>query len=377
MNGPAKPATSPALTLFLCGDVMLGRGVDQVLPHPGDPAIFEPGAGSAHDYVRLAERRSGSVPAPVGFDYVWGDGLAELERRKPDLRLINLETAVTKSGSPEPKGINYRMNPDNIAVLRAARIDACTLANNHVLDWGPDGLLETLRTLEKAGIGIAGAGRTAREAAAPLIVETAPEQRVIVLAFGSPTAGVPDYWAAGENRPGVSLLPGDPDPAVSRCRDLLQDIRKPGDIVIASIHWGSNWGYAIPPSQRGLAHRLIDDARVDIVHGHSSHHPRPIQVHNGKLVLYGCGDLINDYEGIGGYEEFRDDLTLMYFPRVSAFDGKLETLDMVPFRIRKMRLQRASTGDAEWLAETLNREAVNVDTRVEACPDASLRLVWS
>ena len=72
MNSTAKPATSPALTLFLCGDVMLGRGVDQILPHPGDPAIFEPGAGSAHDYVRLAERRSGAVPAPVAFDYVWG-----------------------------------------------------------------------------------------------------------------------------------------------------------------------------------------------------------------------------------------------------------------------------------------------------------------
>ena len=377
MNGTAKLSTSGALTLFLSGDVMLGRGIDQILPHPGDPAIFEPGAESAHDYVRLAARRSGPVPAPVGFDYVWGDGLAELERRKPDLRLINLETAVTKSGSPEPKGINYRMNPDNIAVLRAARIDACMLANNHVLDWGRDGLLETLRTLEKAGIGIAGAGRTERDAAAPLILETAPEQRVIAFSFGSPTAGVPDHWAAGENRPGLSPLPGDPDLAVSRCRNLLQDIRKPGDIVIASIHWGSNWGYDIPCSQRILAHRLIDDAQVDIVHGHSSHHPRPIEVHNGKLILYGCGDLINDYEGISGYEEFRDDLTLMYFPRVSTFDGRLETLDMVPFRIRKMRLQRTGADDARWLAETLNREAVSADTHVEACPDASLRLVWS
>jgi len=377
MNGPAKPAISGALTLFLSGDVMLGRGVDQILPHPGDPAIFEPGARSAHDYVRLAERRSGPVPAPVGFDYVWGDGLIELERRKPDLRLINLETAITKSGSPEPKGINYRMNPDNIGVLQAARIRACTLANNHVLDWGRDGLLETLQALENAGIGIAGAGRTAGEAAAPLVVETEPGKRIIVLAFGSPAAGVPDYWAAGENGPGVSLLPDDPDLAVRRCRDLLQDIRKPGDIVVASIHWGSNWGYAIPSGQRVLAHRLIDDGQVDIVYGHSSHHPRPIEVYRGKLVLYGCGDLINDYEGISGYEDFRGDLTLMYFPRISTADGRLEALDMVPFRIRKMRLERAGADDAQWLDETLNREAVSADTRVEARPDASLRLVWT
>ncbi len=356
---------------------MLGRGVDQILPHPGDPAIFEPGTGSARYYVHLAERRSGPVPAPVGLGYVWGDGLAELDRRKPDLRLINLETAVTCAGIPDPKGINYRMHPDNIGVLQAAGIDACVLANNHVLDWGADGLLETLATLEKTGTGIVGAGRTAREAARPLIAEAAPGKRVIIVAFGSPSAGIPEYWQADENRPGVNLLPFEPDQAIGRCLDLLRDIRKPGDVVVASIHWGSNWGYAIPARQRALAHRLIDEAGVHIIHGHSSHHPRPVEVYRGKLILYGCGDLINDYEGIGGYEEFRDDLTLMYFPTVAVADGSLEGLDMVPFRIRRMRLQRADLDDATWLADTLNRNAPVPGTRIETRPDASLRLRWT
>ncbi len=356
---------------------MLGRGVDQILPHPGDPAIFEPGTGSARYYVQLAERRSGPVPAPVGLGYVWGDGLAELDRRKPDLRLINLETAVTCAGIPDPKGINYRMHPDNIGVLQAAGIDACVLANNHVLDWGADGLLETLATLEKTGTGIVGAGRTAREAARPLVAEAAPGKRVIIVAFGSPSAGIPEYWQADENRPGVNLLPFEPDQAIGRCLDLLRDIRKPGDVVVASIHWGSNWGYAIPARQRALAHRLIDEAGVHIIHGHSSHHPRPVEVYRGKLILYGCGDLINDYEGIGGYEEFRDDLTLMYFPTVAVADGSLEGLDMVPFRIRRMRLQRADLDDATWLADTLNRNAPVPGTRIETRPDASLRLRWT
>jgi len=376
MNNATGVGKSGTMTLFLSGDVMLGRGVDQILPHPGDPVLFERSAISARDYVRLAERRSGPLPAPVGFGYIWGDALAELERRRPDLRLINLETAITKSGTAEPKGINYRMSPENLGVLKAAGIGACVLANNHVLDWAPAGLLDTLQSLQNAGIETVGAGRNRSEASRPLIVETSSERRVIVLAFGSPDSGIPRSWAARDNAPGINLLPDDIDLTVDRCRALMQAIRKPGDVTVASIHWGSNWGYEIPVEQRALAHRLITDAKIDIVHGHSSHHVRPIEVYRGRLILYGCGDLINDYEGISGYEEFRDDLTLMYFARVSTADGRLDGLDMVPYRIRAMRLERAGHDDAKWLVDTLNREAVTPDTHVELGPDASLRLTW-
>ncbi len=364
------------INLFLSGDVMLGRGIDQILPHPADPQIFERSAISARDYVRLAERRSGPVPAPVGFDYVWGDALAELDRHLPDLRLINLETAVTTSGTAEPKGINYRMNPENLEVLRAAAIGVCVLSNNHVLDWGQAGLLETLQSLQTAGIKTVGAGRNKSEASRPLIFQTPANRRVIVLAFGSRSSGIPGTWAARDNAPGVNLLPDEIDRAVDECCVLLQAVKRPGDIIVASVHWGGNWGYEVPFDQRSLAHRLIADANVDIVHGHSSHHPKPIEVYRDRLILYGCGDLINDYEGIRGYEEFRDDLTLMYFARVSTVDGRLVGLDMVPYRIRAMRLQRAGDDDAKWLAETLNRESVGKDTRIDLGPDASLRLTW-
>ena len=126
---------SGAVTLFVAGDVMSGRGIDQVLPHPGDPRIFEPYSSSALDYVKLAERTSGRIARPVDFTYIWGDALAVLDAAAPDLRLINLETAVTRTGTPWPgKGIQYRMHPDNIPCLSAAHIDCCVLANNHVLD---------------------------------------------------------------------------------------------------------------------------------------------------------------------------------------------------------------------------------------------------
>jgi poly-gamma-glutamate synthesis protein (capsule biosynthesis protein) len=110
---------------------MTGRGIDQVLPHPGDAQIYESHARWATDYVMLAERANGPIARPVSFDYIWGDALVELDRRWPDVRIINLETAVTQSSTPEPKGINYKMSPANVGVFLAAGIDCCVLANNH------------------------------------------------------------------------------------------------------------------------------------------------------------------------------------------------------------------------------------------------------
>ena len=139
-----------AITIFLCGDVMTGRGIDQVLPHPSDPTIYESYMKNARGYVKIAEEVNGPIDYPVSFSYVWGDALKELDRVAPDVRIINLETSVTKSNDYwKGKGINYRMHPENISILTAAKIDVCSLANNHVLDWGYSGLLETLETLKR------------------------------------------------------------------------------------------------------------------------------------------------------------------------------------------------------------------------------------
>ncbi len=102
-------------------------------------------------------------------------------------------------------------------------------------------------------------------------------------------------------------------------------MRQRGDVVIVSIHWGSNWGYGVDDDQVRFACRLIEGG-VDVIHGHSSHHPRPVEVYRGRLILYGCGDCIDDYEGISGHEEFRDDLRLLYFPSVAADTGALDAL---------------------------------------------------
>ena len=363
------------IKLFLCGDVMTGRGIDQILPHPGNPTLYEGYMKSAAGYVELAEEANGPIPKPVDFSYIWGDALAELRLRKPDLRIINLETAITRSNDVQEKAVNYRMNPDNIPCITAADIECCALANNHVLDWGYQGLAETLDTLRKAGIKTTGAGANIEEARVPVVMPVSGKGRVLVFSFGSETSGIPWSWAATAGKPGVNLLPDFSLKAVRAIRDQIGGLKRTGDIVVASIHWGGNWGYQVPHEQQEFAHWLIDDAGADIVHGHSSHHAKGIEVYQGKLILYGCGDFLNDYEGISGHEAYRGDLSLMYFASVEPGDGKLVKLDMVPMQMKRFRLNHASRKDAVWLKEVLDREGGKFKSGVEFVAD-TLILRW-
>jgi poly-gamma-glutamate capsule biosynthesis protein CapA/YwtB (metallophosphatase superfamily) len=126
-------------------------------------------------------------------------------------------------------------------------------------------------------------------------------------------SGIPSTWAATEARSGIHVLPDLSERTADAILERVRRVKRRGDIAIGSIHWGTNWGYDITAAHVAFAHRLLD-GNVDLVHGHSSHHPRPIEIYNRKLALYGCGDFLNDYEGISGYAEFKSHLALMYFP---------------------------------------------------------------
>jgi poly-gamma-glutamate capsule biosynthesis protein CapA/YwtB (metallophosphatase superfamily) len=371
------PTPAGCVRLFLCGDVMTGRGIDQVLPHPVEPHLFEHWARSAIDYVELAERLSGAVGRGLECAYPWGDALAVLEQLRPHARIINLETAVTTSEDAQRgKGIHYRMNPANVACLTCAGIDCCVVANNHVLDWGPAGLTQTLATLRQAGLRPAGAGANSHEAALPAVIGLANGGRVLVFAFAVASSGVPSEWAAGAARGGVNFLPGISSDAARRIAMQTAQHRQPGDIVVVSVHWGGNWGFEIPADQTEFARRLIDEGGADIVYGHSSHHVKGIEVWRGKLILYGCGDFLNDYEGIRGYEEYRPDLSLMYFADVDTVSGELRSLRAVPMRIRRFRLECAAAEDVSWLQRTLEREGGALGTNVTADRQGTLSLHW-
>ncbi len=364
-----------SITLFLCGDVMTGRGIDQILPYPSHPVLYERFVKNAYDYIDLAMKKNGPFLPPVDFTYIWGNAIERI--RNADLRIINLETSITKSNKHLQKGINYRMHPDNIPCLTGAYVDCCTLANNHVLDWGVDGLTETLDLLKKSGICYTGAGYYLRASKVPCRLNIPSKGRVLVFAYGLPSSGIPKDWQARTDRAGINMINDLSENNIKNIANEIKGYKKPNDLLVVSIHWGENWGYEIPESHKELAHQLIDLEAADIIHGHSSHHFLGIEVYKNKPIFYGCGDLINDYEGIDGYEKYRDDLGFMYFTESNPSNGQLISLRMVPTQIKNMRINSPDIKDNKWMYSILNRECKKFNTKAERKEDASFNLLWT
>ena len=374
---PSMTADKQPVVIFMSGDVMTGRAIDQLLPQHNDPVLYERYIRDARDYILLAEKTNGPITRPVNCEYIWGDALEELSTIQPDVRMINLETSITRNDQFwKRKYIHYRMHPENAECLTVAKIDFTSLANNHVLDWHYAGLEETLHTLDQAGIKFAGAGRDIKAATRPAIIDLANKGRVTIFSWAHADSGVPPNWATTQRRPGVNRLNDLSTRAVHHIRDTIQTYKQPGDIVIVSIHWGGNWGYDIPDDQQRFAHRLIDEAYVDVIHGHSSHHVKGIEVYKDKLIIYGSGDLLNDYEGIGGHDKYRADLSLMYFASVDPGSGKLVGLKMIPTQIRNLRINSAAQSDAIWLKKMLNREGRQFGTSTRLDTENHLILDW-
>lgn len=357
--------TNKQIKLFLCGDVMTGRGIDQILPHPGNPEIFESYMKDARGYVTIAEKKNGRIKYPVSYPYIWGDAFKEFDRTKPDLKIINLETSITTNNSYwTGKGIQYRMHPNNIECLSVVENLFCSLGNNHILDWDYKGLAQTINILDKADIEHAGAGIDFKAANQPAVIDIEGKGRIVILSYGMPSSGIFSSWAAQKNRPGVNLLQDLSSDSIREIKTLVESVKQPGDIIVLSLHWGGNWGYDIPSDEMEFVHSLIDSAHIDVFHGHSSHHFKAIEVYHNKLILYGCGDFLNDYEGIGGKENYRSELALMYFASVDPKTGNLLKLEITPMEIRNFRVNAVSTSDLKWVKNRLNRECKGYNSSV-------------
>ena len=299
------------ITVALVGDVMLGRGVNETL-------------------------RSMRPEEP------WGDVLPALG--SADLRIANLECAITGHDRPwtrTPKVFHFRADPRAVEVLRAARIDACSLANNHTLDFEQQGLLDTLRHLEAAGIRYAGAGRAREEAARPafLTARTNGTRRVALLAF---TDNEPPF-AAGPDRPGTNYLPVSMEPQVlRRVEAAVEQARGAGaDVVVFSNHWGPNMVERPNQLFRRFARAVIDRG-ADIYYGHSAHVFQGVEIYKGKLILYDAGDFIDDYV-VG--ERLRNDRSFVF--RVSLEGRELRRLQLLPVSLQYARVELARGGERE------------------------------
>ena len=321
------------ITLALMGDVMLGRKVAEVLNHTMRPE--EP----------------------------WGDVMPLLDAA--DLRIINLECAVTHNERPwtrTPKVFHFRAQPSAIETLRTARIDACSLANNHTLDFEEQGLLDTLEHLDAAGIRHAGAGRNREEAADPAILTVQAEhaRRVALLAF---TDNEPPF-AAGIDRPGTNYLPVSLKPDVlRRVERAVAAVRGMGvDTVIFSNHWGPNMVQRPKKILRRFAHAVIDRG-VDIYYGHSAHVFQGVEIYRGKPIIYDTGDFIDDY---AVNPELRNDWSFLF--QVSVVEGGFERLDLIPVKLSYARVDLATGGERETILnrmEGLSAEMGTVFTRRE------------
>ena len=243
-----------SIKLGFMGDVMIGRLVNEQISLKGD-------------YV-----------------YPWGDVLPLI--LQTDINIINLEATLTTSGKKVPKVFNFKANPEKVRTLSAARIDVCNLANNHIMDFSKEGLIETARVLEEAGIKHVGAGRNisrAREAAVQ-------ERGGVTVGVIGCTDNEPD-WCATEDRPGTNYIKvGDTGTA----RKLIEETRDEVDVLILSVHWGPNMRLRPTRQFIDFAHRVID-CGVDIIHGHSAHVFQGIEIYKDKLILYDTGDFIDDY----------------------------------------------------------------------------------
>ena len=314
------------VTIAFIGDVMLGRGVDELIGRN----------------------------APESF---WGDVLPVL--RAADAVVANLECAITAHTEPwsqTPKVFHFRARPEAVAVLRAANVRCVSLANNHTLDYQETGLLDTLSHLEAAGIRYAGAGPDLDAARAPAVID-AGGARLGVAAF---TDNEPPF-AAGPTGPGTGYLDigGDPQ-APRRVAHAVSAARDAGaDLVVLSLHWGPNMVVCPPPPFGDFARAAIDSG-VDLVYGHSAHVFQGVEVYRQRPILYDTGDFLDDY-AIDA--KLRNDWSFVFLVDVEG--ARMQKLRLRPVRLTYAEANFAAGDELAAIRTRMRALCAEFDTRLE------------
>jgi poly-gamma-glutamate capsule biosynthesis protein CapA/YwtB (metallophosphatase superfamily) len=308
------------ITLALTGDVMLGRQVNKAL-------------------------RLTSPEQP------WGDVLPLL--LSADLRIVNLECAITDHEQPwarTPKVFHFRADPSAVEVLRAARVNGCSLANNHTLDFEQRGLLDTLRHLKVADIRYAGAGHSRKEAAQPALLAARSADRTSRVALLAFTNNEPPF-AAGPDRPGTNYLPVSLEPDVLRRVEVaVTAAREAGaETVVFSNHWGPNMVQRPSTLFRRFA-RAVLDRGADVYYGHSAHVFQGVEIYRGKPILYDTGDFIDDYMV---HPNLRNDWSFLF--RISLEGSEFRRLELSPVTLPYARVQLAKGSEQEAILDRMER----------------------
>lgn len=308
------------LTIGLAGDVMLGRTLDSI----------------------ISQR---------GFSYPWGNVLPLM--KKTHLNIINLETTLTNSEQKVEKTFNFKATPDKIESLIKASVSIVNLANNHMLDFEKEGLLETIKTLDDADIKHVGAGRNLAEAEASIII-TQKGIRLGVLGF---TDNEPTWKAS--NKPGTNYVDIGNKSDINRILQAIKTLRKQADIIIVSIHWGPNMLEKPSSEFIEFAHAMIDHG-ANVIHGHSAHIIQGIEYYKGNLILYDTGDFVDDYVVD---PELRNDLSAFYLLTVNK--AGLVNLKIIPVRIFNYQVNTARNEDYKWVIERIRKLSADFNTDID------------
>jgi len=310
------------ITIGLGGDTMIGRLTNEIIQK---------------NFVKQKD-----------CSYIWGDLLPIMQAT--DFNFVNLETTLTKSTKIVPKTFNFKSDPAHAACLTIANIKGVNLANNHMLDFSEEGLLETVNTLDKHNIKHVGAGKNLTEAAKHIIIE----KNNIKLGFVG-YADYPEEWAATKTNPGINYIRISD---IERIKKDIANLRKQADIVIVSIHWGPNM--RTQPTQEfiNFAHKIID-AGADILHGHSAHIFQGIERYKNKLILYDMGELIDDY---AVDPILRNNCSIF---ALVTLDKKSIKLTLVPIFINHMQVNKATGNTYKWIMERIKKLSGQFNTIVE------------
>lgn len=300
----AEDTQKKEISIVLAGDVMLGRQMNEVLHHQG--------------------------PA-----YPFGNTRPILEQA--DLTIINLECVIARDGKPWsrwPKVFHFRADPlVALPALQLAGIDCVTLANNHVLDYEEEGLLEMLHLLDEQGLAHAGAGRNRQEAQQPALLET----QGLDLAVVAITDNEPG-WVATAAHPGTNYLPISLDN--NSLREVSQSIdmaREAGsEFVIVSAHWGPNMRQRPFSYFRKFA-RAVIEAGADSFFGHSAHLFQGIEIYQNRPIIYDAGDFVDDYSVD---PRLHNDWGLLF--RLHLSEHRVRQLELIPVFISNCQVNLAS-----------------------------------
>ncbi|MGE5559025.1 MAG: CapA family protein [Bacillota bacterium] len=328
MNASCKPVCAretvsrKPLSLILLGDVMLDRRIRKWSGKVGGEYPFHP------DTVCIL--------------------------KTADAVFANLESPIGMGGRPlEKKELWFCASPDMAPKLRGSGINVVSLANNHILDYGVSVFQQTMRILEGNGIRHVGGGRNAAEAGAPLILAFR-EKKIAFFAY-SELAEI--YWDPANPR---SFLATDVRPGILpiKAKEIvraIRKIRKHADLIVVSLHWGTEYRHYPALWQRKTAHQLID-AGADIIAGHHPHVLQGVEYYHRGLIFYSLGNFVFDQAKTACRETMIVRITFAGKPRIQIFPMLIRTGQPVPAEgnaalsiMEKIRKYSRPLGDLEWL----------------------------